>query len=109
MSVCTDPLNPYTDGDGIKDGYEVQNLSMMNISFSLWSGILHSRDYDHDGLLDGYEIRVSYYINQSDSENWSAGKYLNPANASDAYEDFDGDGLTNLEEYRMGHDGRLRP
>ena len=41
------------------------------------------------------------YINQSDPENWSAGKYLNPANASDAYEDFDGDGLSSLEEYRM--------
>ncbi len=47
-------------------------------------------DTDQDGIDDEYELNHS--------------TFLNPLNPADAQEDFDGDGLTNLEEYRLGSD-----
>ena len=105
MEFGTNPKNWDTDGDGIFDGYEVQNLSMLKIKAVLWSDILHSKDYDDDSLPDGYEIRMAYYTNKYDPQNWTAGRYLNVSNATDASLDFDSDSLTNLEEYQRDPSG----
>lgn len=45
-------------------------------------------DSDGDGMPDGFEVQ----------------HYLNPSDASDASQDADGDGLTNLQEYDLGTD-----
>ena len=77
----TDPNNPDTDGDGISDGEEGQPGE---------GGETDPMDHDsdNDGLPDGWE-----------SQNG-----LDPMDPSDAGEDPDGDGLTNLEEFEHGTD-----
>jgi len=50
---------------------------------------LESIDTDKDGIPDGYERER---------------EFLSPSNPDDAGEDFDNDGLTNLEEYQRGSD-----
>jgi hypothetical protein len=48
--------------------------------------VLNATDSDHDGIPDDVEIQNG----------------LNPHDPTDALQDADGDGLTNLEEYRLG-------
>ncbi|NPA75839.1 MAG: hypothetical protein GXO25_07160, partial [Euryarchaeota archaeon] len=100
LSLHTNPLVADSDGDGIPDGAEVQNLSRMGIPQSKWRAILNSTDYDNDSLPDGYEIRMFYwaYIHHIKSR-------LSVANASDAQADFDNDSLTNLQEYQRDPSG----
>ena len=105
MSIGTDPFIADTDGDGINDGAEVENLSMLKIPANLWSGILYSKDYDGDGLPDSYELRMAYGANTTNKSAWNEGRYLNVTNSTDAYLDFDSDGLTNLEEYQRDPSG----
>ena len=76
----TNPCNRDTDGDGLNDGVEDANRN----------GIVDSgetnprnRDTDSDGMQDGWEVQYS----------------LNPL-VDDSSEDADGDGYTNIEEYR---------
>jgi hypothetical protein len=45
-------------------------------------------DSDGDGMLDGWELLHGF----------------NPHSASDASQDYDGDGLTNLQEFQQGSD-----
>ena len=52
-------------------------------------------DSDGDGMPDGYE-----YCYALDQENK---RFLNPANATDAYGDRDEDGLNNVEEYEVAY------
>lgn len=103
-SVGTYAFIKDTDGDGIWDGYEVQNLSRMSIPTKKWGGILHSYDYDHDNLPDGFEIRMFYFYYENSSKS-KLGGFLNVTNSSDAYADFDSDGLTNLQEYNSDPGG----
>lgn len=51
-------------------------------------------DSDGDGIDDVYELRHA--------------AFLNPLNLSDAAEDFDGDGRSNLQEYRVGANPAIR-
>lgn len=53
-------------------------------------GLNSPLDSDQDGIDDVYELNHS--------------ELLNPMNPADALEDFDGDGVSNLDEYRLGSD-----
>ena len=55
-------------------------------------------DTDQDGMPDGWEIKYRRWIGQTftGGNEWS----LDPSDPSDATEDADGDGLTNLCEYQ---------
>lgn len=72
-----------SDNDGLPDFYEdIAELDKNN------------SDSDGDGLPDGYEIFSNYsYPNKVDT---------NEDGTSDADEDTDSDGLSNLEEYKLG-------
>ncbi len=74
----TDPNNSDTDGDGLSDGNEVNNLSTDPTS----------ADTDNDGMPDGWEVNNS----------------LDPNDPSDTSADPDGDGVLNLDEYTYGLD-----
>ena len=100
--------NPHlfdTDHDGIGDGAELQNLSMLGIPQGDWAAILHAWDYDNDSIPDGFEIRMAYWASKYDTSAYENGSYLNVTNSTDASLDFDSDGLTNLEEYQRDPSG----
>lgn len=83
IALGTDPCNSDTDGDGISDGVEVESgtdpLDPSNNNMV---------DSDEDGIPDIWE--ENHGMNSNDS--------------SDAYEDWDSDGLINREEYEQGTD-----
>ena len=108
----TNPLNNDTDGDGMPDGWEVSHpcLSPTN------SADGGSADFDLDNLPNVQEYNGG--TNSTDPCNpdtdgdgmpdgWEVSHSLNPL-VNDASIDSDGDGSTNLQEYRTGgdpHDG----
>ncbi len=63
--------------------------------------VLVVRDTDRDGIPDSQDTDDD---NDGMPDTWEEEHGLNPLNASDAAEDSDGDGLTNLQEYREGTD-----
>ncbi len=78
----SDPTNPDTDGDNLFDGLEVQLGTNPN-----------AVDTDGDGMPDGFEVLDAFgNIRPVDQR-------LNPLDPTDADEDYDGDGLSNIEEY----------
>ena len=83
---CTDAFNADSDIDGIKDGVEDANH---NGTFDSGETNPCNRDTDNDGMTDGWEVQYN----------------LNPM-VDDASEDADGDGYTNIEEYRGLSDPR---
>ncbi len=76
LEIGTDLTYNDTDNDGLADHFE--SLNKLDPT---------SNDSDSDGIWDYYEF-------------WD--KRLDPLNETDATLDFDGDGLTNLEEFRLG-------
>ncbi len=87
-----------TDGDGLEDGYEIWDFK------TLWNtktgvdeegNLIYEQDSDGDGFPDGYEV-------------FTLG--TDPAVANPKYDvsgkpvDSDGDGLSDLDEYKNGHD-----
>ena len=125
----TNPLAEDSDGDLIADRYEI---AFGNIDLSVHCGVTQfgtltlkapyheymsgpgdmtwfeedmdgdgrlngpgDWDSDGDGMPDGYEY---CYALDSDSK-----RFLNPANATDAYGDRDEDGLNNVEEYEVAY------
>ncbi|HMO03026.1 MAG TPA: S8 family serine peptidase [Kiritimatiellia bacterium] len=78
----TDPTNPDTDGDGLFDGLEIELGTNPN-----------AIDTDGDGMPDGFEVLDAF------GNLRPIGQRLNPLDPTDADEDYDGDGLTNLQEY----------
>jgi pimeloyl-ACP methyl ester carboxylesterase len=79
------PVGLDSDGDGLDDETEL-----------LLGTDPYNPDTDGDGLPDGYE----YYILGTDPLKIDT----NGNGISDADEDFDGDGLNNLQEYLLGTD-----
>ena len=73
----TDPLNPDSDGDGLTDGAEV-NVHKTDPN---------KKDTDGDGMSDGYEVAHIACLNPK---------------VKDAGGDPDADGLTNLQESKLG-------
>ena len=55
-------------------------------------------DTDGDGMPDGFEF---CYSKSNLAPNQDSSKTLDPANASDGYNDWDEDGLNNVEEYMV--------
>lgn len=109
----TDPYNPDSDGDGVVDGSDI---------FPLDSTEAYDNDGDNVGNNSDNCINVANAdqldtdadgtgdLCDSDDDNdglpdvWEIGNSLDPLNATDASEDFDGDGLTNAQEYNLGTD-----
>ncbi|OGV74145.1 MAG: hypothetical protein A3K18_16450 [Lentisphaerae bacterium RIFOXYA12_64_32] len=81
----TDPLNEDTDGDGLLDGVETGTGVFVSVDDTGTSPI--GQDTDGDGMPDGFELATG----------------LNPT-LDDAAADVDGDGFSNLLEYRLDTD-----
>lgn len=78
----TNPVNPDTDSDGLFDGLEI----LLATDPLNW-------DTDGDGMPDAFEVLDALgQLRNPDAR-------LNPLDPSDANEDYDGDGLSNLQEY----------
>ncbi|MDL1892158.1 OmpA family protein [Sphingobacteriales bacterium CHB3] len=90
----TDPLNPDTDGDGLNDGDEVVKY---RTDPTLW-------DTDGDGLSDGDEV-LKYGTDplriDTDGDTLSDGDEVLRYNTDPLKVDTDGDGLSDWEEVRI--------
>ena len=120
----TNATNPDTDGDGVDDGDEIltygsdpTKVDSDDDGISDWDEInLYgtnpvSPDTDGDGLSDSdelfiYHTNTSSYDSDGDGmdDGWEIYYMLDPNDPDDANEDNDYDGLTNLEEYKLGTD-----
>ena len=96
----TDPNDRDSDDDGLSDGNE----------FNVHHTNPMSTDTDGDGLSDSDELNNHYtnpLLSDTDSDGMDDGwevfyDGLDPLDDSDASEDPDGDGKTNLQEYNAG-------
>nr|WP_238930442.1 M4 family metallopeptidase [Vibrio sp. S9_S30] len=116
-----------TDQDGINDTWELQygfdpnnahdaNLDPDNDGLTNLEEYLNQTnptepDSDSDGLSDGYEVNTSHtQPNHSDSDGddlpdgFESDNGLDPLNSADASLDKDSDGVSNIDEYRLGSD-----
>ena len=75
----------------------------MNKRATLYEGNEYPEN-NNDTIPDGYEIRMAYWAH-GHGDWWDKGEYLNVTNPNDASEDFDSDGLTNLQEYQRDPSG----
>ncbi|HOI28218.1 MAG TPA: DUF6089 family protein [Melioribacteraceae bacterium] len=91
LELGTDPNNPDTDGDGLKDGEEVKqyNTDPKNV------------DSDGDGLKDGEEV-MTYKTNpakaDTDGDGLNDGEEVTKFKTDPLKADTDGDGLKDGEE-----------
>jgi hypothetical protein len=106
-----DPNHPDTDRDGIPDGQERANLIDLN-----GNGLVGAADpdMDGDGLLDTDELRLygtDERVFDTDGDGIPDGTEvrwgLNPLDPADGALDLDGDGVSNVSEYRYRGDARL--
>jgi hypothetical protein len=90
-ALGTDPTDADSDADGLPDGWEFSNGLYLLIDDSM-------ADPDNDGLSNGQEYLLGTNIRQADTDR---------DGISDANEDFDGDGVSNLVEFQQGTDPTL--
>ena len=75
---------------------------------SNWQSPDAGLDSDHDSLVDWYEYLIDTRADLIDTDGdgmpdaWEIAHGLNPTDPSDATQDFDHDGRTNLQEYQDG-------
>ncbi len=102
----TDPSDPDTDNDGMRDGYEVLH------GFDPLDPADASEDADGDGLTNEAEMGLGTDPNRTDSDidgmpdGWEVDQGFDPLSAADASGDADGDGLTNQGECAKRTDPR---
>ena len=89
----TNPLNPDTDGDGLRDGREVE----------LGTDPLNP-DTDDDGLVDGREVELGTNpkVADSDADELSDGDEVDKYGTNPLKSDTDDDGLPDGEEIGLG-------
>ncbi|HEX6929235.1 MAG TPA: hypothetical protein VF267_08295, partial [Gammaproteobacteria bacterium] len=116
------PPEPDSDGDGISDDWEVQygldpyfpgdaemdfdGDGLTNLQEFETGNDPHNLDTDGDGIPDGDDVPPDPNAD-SDADgmpdNWEMSYGLDPYFPGDAEMDFDGDGLTNLQEFETGN------
>jgi len=118
-----DPKNPDTDGDGLGDGFEVENGFNATFIDSDLDGMSDGWEYYNslDPLFDDHEndpdedelINLAEFLNGTDpnnidsdedemSDGWEVKYDFDPNDNSDSDEDFDEDGWSNKEEFEEG-------
>ncbi len=121
-----DALISDTEGDGLPDGWEIDNKTdplvddaaldpdldnLTNIEEFNAGTDANLADTDKDGLSDGDEVKV-YGSNPTDvdtdgdgiQDDWEVENGLDLLDATDASGDIDNDGLDNLAEFQLGTD-----
>ena len=97
----TDPQNPDTDGDGLKDGEEVNRYKTNPLQ----------ADTDGDGLSDGDEV-MKYHTDplkaDTDGDGLSDGDEVLKYHTDPLKMDTDGDGLTDGDEVMKYHTDPLK-
>jgi len=107
----TDPLNPDTDADGLSDGDEVLEDFDPTTEDVRETCDPTNPDTDGDGMLDGFEFDygdidgdgLPTWWERENAGVYERAEYRRDANldgVQDLLDDWDGDGLTNLMEYR---------
>ncbi len=97
----TDPHNPDTDGDKLKDGEEVNRYKTDPLK----------ADTDGDGLTDGDEVfkyRTDPTLTDTDGDGLSDGVEINKDGTDPLKIDTDGDALTDGDEVLTHHTDPLR-
>jgi hypothetical protein len=113
---CTDPLNPDTDGDSLEDGLEVLTDFLPFQRDGQPDPIINSTDptnadTDGDGLSDGYEFDNSDIDGDGLPTRWELDMIgvfplayvqndTDENGRADVDDDWDGDGLTTIQEYQ---------
>lgn len=95
-----DPIKSDSNRNGIPDYYEdLDNDTLINFEEYLYGSDPHEKDSDYDGMSDRKELHMD-----SDGDgmwdSWEVMYGLNPFDRTDASRDRDGDGYTNIQEFR---------
>jgi len=101
VKLGTDPRNPDTDGDGLRDGAEVRRYHTDPLN----------KDTDGDGLNDGEEVftfRTDPLNKDTDGDGLTDGDEVHTYHTDPLNKDTDGDGCTDGEEVLTFHTDPLR-
>ncbi|HEX4735537.1 MAG TPA: IPT/TIG domain-containing protein [Thermoleophilaceae bacterium] len=109
----TPPPPPDCDGDGTPDAQDADDDND-GLSDDLENQIhtnVCGKDTDGDGIEDGYEYWSAVDLNGNAVPYAGKRPYPNPLFAGDADSDFDGDGMSNKEEFNAWnlYGGRILP
>ncbi|MFX1516790.1 MAG: PQQ-binding-like beta-propeller repeat protein [Promethearchaeota archaeon] len=120
----TSPKDNDTDNDSLPDGWEVNyglypliydrsedpdNDDLLNYEEYFHKTFPNDNDSDGDGLTDYFEVKEYIGLNATDPDTdadgmfdgWEYHYQFNPLNPTDAALDSDGDGITNLDEFKL--------